>query len=397
MGSPSFVRKNVGFRRQVEKIGARRFVTADQLGGKRIAETAGTGWADASGEPARLEVVRDDLAFCIQSATHPDRRWRSLRIPRRRIGARVLQTHRTSARMRENDRIDSRVIGIVHPVRSRSGQPRDAHVLGRHLEQACHCLAQRVRLLPADPDGRMIHSHVGNRASGAHARVRLERVFVLDIEFRRSLSESDLDVADLLFVFGRLWYRFPQRPIEIIVRLLEHRFRRRPRCSQLCRGFYRLLFALTDNPEKVSARDDFDQSRQSLIPVIREQARAGLRRPDYPAVHHPGNLEVDQIGIEPGDLERNVMSRDRLADNPIAAGGLGFRLSRHLDVEALAADQFGIGDAAIRCARLAHHAVADAQLIDRDTQPPASHAQQRLPRLGAGRTQCGAAVNDPVG
>ena len=209
--------------------------------------------------------------------------------------AHPLQPHRTSDLLRDERRLEPRIIGGGAPVRLRPFHPDDANTIARHLEELRHAVAQSVRLHVVRVDRHLIVRRVGGRVRGTERRVSLEGHLVLCLDdlrrARRSAASGVPTTAG-----GEL-------KVGVALRMWSNRFSDvgngalAGRCHdglELPGGSNGLLLALAHDREIVGAPNDPDESRQAADRgfVDARERRARERRLHVPRVHHAGQLHV---------------------------------------------------------------------------------------------------------
>ena len=139
------------------------------------------------------------------------------------------------------------------------------------------------------------------------------------------------------------------------------------------------------------ARDVLDRA---FVDLRRHRARD--RRADHAAVHHARHLDVGDVVLRAEHHRRDVVARDRLADDLVLGVLLRLRLARgveliadllvplELHVEVLAADQLGIGGLLVAVEGGADHAVDHDELIGRRAELLGRHVEQHAARFGRG-------------
>ncbi len=258
-------------------------------------------------------------------------------------------------------------------------------------------VAAIVRLGRAGPHRRAVGTGVDDAAARTHAGMGLERPFVFVLDHARRGLERFIDIADRLAVDALAAHR---RLADVVVDRVgvvrERRLDVRPFDLELPGGLDRAPFGVGDDAEErmafahhAHARDALDRG---LVELHRHRARD--RRTDHAAVRHVRHPHVADVDLLGKDHRRDVVTRDRLADDLVLLVVLRLRLAGRVEriadllvpfelrVEVLPADQLGIGDLLVRVALGVDDAVGDGELIRRDVQLRRRHVDQHAARLG---------------
>ena len=225
--------------------------------------------------------------------------------------------------------------------------------------------------------------------------MRLERPFILGLDHARRGLEGLVDIAGLLAVDLALAHR---RVANVVVErglIGERGLGVRPFHLERLRRLDRVPFLVGDDaeeallPHHLGAGDLLDRAFVDL-----HRHRAGDGGADHAAMHHVRHLDVGAEVFLRVDLGRDVLARDRLADDPVILRVLGLGLAGRvegvvellipveLDVEIAPADQLGVGRFLARIALGMHHAVGDGERVGRQGEPRRRHLHEHAARLG---------------
>ncbi len=298
---------------------------------------------------------------------------RALGIPGDPVAAHALHAHGAPRELGEQRRIERRVTGVVTPVGAGPRHPCGAHLFRRHAEQPRHAGLDEVRFLRAGPDSDAFRAHVGDRAGGPHARVRLERPLVLGLDDAGGGLEHALHVAFLNRVFALhhgcladVVVDFRHRRKGVLLDLV-------PRDLEHARGAHRVPLVIGHHRDEILFADDartfhlFDGAF-----VDARNGAGGARAPDDPGVKHLREGDIGHVLVGAVDLAREVAARQGFPDDPVFGRRLHLRLDPDvhgvagllvpldLTVEIAAADQLGITRFLRRIGDGVHHAVVDA-------------------------------------
>ena len=176
--------------------------------------------------------------------------------------------------------------------------------------------------------------------------------------------------------------------------LVERALRRqaspgRPRHLELRRRLNGLPWLLGDHADEIALGDDLHHAshagdRGFIDPHDR---RAHRRRPDDAAVEHPGHAHVMHVLELGGDHRRHVDARHRFAEDRPLARPAALRRGTEVDAEAAATDEIAVSDPLARRGAHEDGAVADGELLGRDTESLGCHPHERLAGGGAGQCE----------
>src|ERR1019366_2848826 len=344
----------------------------------------------------------------------------SLRVPRQRFMAHVLPPHRPAEMLRQQRGLGGGVALAVAGVAAGAEHPDRPHLLARQPQELGDAVGAIVRLLGAGPYGGAAVAHIGDRAGGPHAGMRLGRIFVFAFDDAHRLLEAILHRA--VVALGREpddagigGTGDDRRLADVIVELVvagEVRLRPRPGHLQGLRRLDGVPFLLGHrgqevlDPDHLGARNIADR-----LFVDRDRHRARDGGADHAGMQHAGQPDIAALLQRAEHLAGHVAARHRLADDL----ELGWLLERrlYLDGELLghavpgdgriqiaAADEFGVSDALARIgARVGtrmHHAVRHREIGRRYVQSLARHLDQQAARLRGGPPHDEAALPQPV-
>jgi hypothetical protein len=226
------------------------------------------------------ELVCGDLARWVECGARAEYASRPFRIPGRSVGAHALHAHRLPRGAREERRIEGSVARVVATVGAGPRNPDRAYLLLRQAEQLGHAIAHEVRLLRAGPHRAAVDLHLGDGAGGPHARMRLERPFVLRLDDFCTFGKGRSDIAAPY----RLLALDHLRRADVVVQPLhlgKGAIERMPVDLQPLRRPYRVPFARRHHGDEILLADHaragnaFDRA---LINAAHLASRA--RRPD---------------------------------------------------------------------------------------------------------------------
>src|SRR5262249_7083230 len=146
--------------------------------------------------------------------------------------------------------------------------------------------------------------------------VRLERPLVFGLDYARGGAERRLDVAGRPRPFLALAHGRAADVVKERVLLDERRLDVRPFDFQLLRRLDGVPFLVGDDAEKALLPDHFrarDIANRGFIDLHWHGARD--RRTDHASVQHPGAFHVGAEVRLRIDDRRDVLARDRLADD----------------------------------------------------------------------------------
>ena len=235
----------------------------------------------------------------------------------------------------------------------------------------------------------------------------LERPFVIGLDHPRGGFERFIDIADFLAADLALAHR---RVADVVVE--------RGLIGERRLGVGPFHLELVGRPDGVPFLVG-DDAEESLLPHhpragdVRDRAfldfhrhAAGDGGADHAAVHHAGPPDVGAEVLLRVDLGRDVLARDRLADDLVILRilrlGLAGRVERvapllvpiELHVEITAADQLGIGGALARVVLGMHHAVADGERVGDEAELGRRHLDEHAARFRGGHAHLHAAPLD---
>ncbi len=322
-------------------------------------------------------------------------RCRALGIPGDPVAAHALHAHRAPGELGEERRIERRVAGVVTPVGAGTGHPDGAHFFRRRAEEPRHPGLDEVWLLRAGPDGDTLRAHVGNRTGGPHARVRLERPLVLRFDDPSGGLEHAVQVALLHRVFALHHGRLADVVVQLRHRRKRILLRLDPRDLEHARGAHGVPFVIGHHCDEILFMDHaraLHRADRTLIDSA--HGAGGARAPDHSGVKHLRQRNIGHVLVGAVNLAREVAAREGFPDDAVFGRRLNLRLDLDvhgvagllvpldLAVEIAAADQLGVADFFRRVGDRAHHAVVDAQLLDRKPELLRGGFHEQLARFG---------------
>src|SRR6516225_5660472 len=187
----------VGLGGDAEAVGGFELGAA-QLARQRVLGRAAVGVHVDAREALAGELVADDVAGRVDGGAGAVNGGGALRIPSRRLLARILHAHRLADRIGQHRGIHRRVVGVAAAVGTGADHPDRAHLLRRNAERERDAVAHEMRLLRAGPAGDIAVLDLDQGAGRPHAGVRLERPFVFRLDYARCGLEGLVDVAGFL-------------------------------------------------------------------------------------------------------------------------------------------------------------------------------------------------------
>src|SRR5271166_5197851 len=239
----------VGLRRHAKPI-ARFEPDVAQLSGKRIPGRTSVGvYVDAREAFAR-ELVGNDIACGVDCGARPMDGSGPLRVPSRRLLARVLYANRLADRFRQDSSIHRGIIGIAATIGAGADDPDGAHLLRWNIERERDAVLNEVRFLRASPAGDIAVLDLDRGAGGAHAGMRLERPFVFGLDYTGGGLEGFVHIAGFLVADLALSYRGLADVIVEGAPIREWRLGIRPFHLELLRCLDRIPLLVGDDADK---------------------------------------------------------------------------------------------------------------------------------------------------
>src|SRR5262249_30122885 len=396
----------VGLGGDAEAVGGFELGAA-QLARQRVLGRAAVGVHVDAREAFAGELVADDVAGRVDGGAGAVDGSGTFGIPSRRLLARILHAHRFADRIGQHRGIHRRVVGVAAAVGAGADHPDRAHLLRRNAERERDAVAHEMRLLRAGPAGHVAVLDLHYGASWPHAGVGLERPFVFGLDHTRRALERVVDVAGFLAADLALAHGGAANVVVERGLIGEWGLGVRPFHLERLRRVDRVPFLVGDDaeeallPHHLGAGDVLDRA---FVDLDRHAARDG--GPDQPAMHQARGLDVGAEIFLRVDLGRDVLARDRLADDLVTLGILRLCLARgvegvaillvpiELDVEIAPADQLGVGRFLARIVLGVHHAVGDGERVGREPELRRRHLDEHAARLGRGHAHLLAAHLD---